>query len=99
MRETTLVTKIMICVATGAAASAFGSLQTRADQPQTCTEVQTYCMKLCSTAEPPAPATWSCEANRCSGLAECLNTGTYRIGTQYGHRPPNRTTYGPYEKK
>ena len=81
------------------AAALLASTAVYAEQLQTCTEVQAYCMRLCNGSTTPAPATWSCEANRCSGLAECLSTGTYRIGTQYGHRPPSRTTFGPYEKK
>lgn len=72
-----------------------------AQQPtqQTCTEAHAYCMQLCTNADTPPPAGWSCEADRCFGLKECLESGTYRIGTQFGHRPPRRTTFGPYERK
>ncbi len=70
-----------------------------AETIQTCTEAHAYCMRLCNGATTTPPPDWTCEEKRCFGLQECLNTGYYRIGTQYGHRPSNRTTYGPYEKK
>jgi hypothetical protein len=66
---------------------------------QTCSDVHAYCLSLCAKAPVAPPPTWVCEVDRCFGLQECLSTGQYRIGTQYGHRPSNRTSYGPYEKK
>lgn len=66
---------------------------------QTCTEVHTYCLKLCGNGQPTPPPTWTCEANRCTGLAECLATGQYKMGTQFGHHAPNRTSWGPFQKK
>ena len=70
-----------------------------AETMQTCSDAHAYCMRLCTNATLPPPPGWTCEVERCFGLPECLSTGHYRIGTQYGHRPSNRTTYGPYEKK
>ena len=71
----------------------------QAEEQQTCSEAHAYCMRLCDGSTTPSPPGWTCEANRCVGLQECLSTGIYRIGTQFGHHPPRRTTYGPYEKK
>jgi hypothetical protein len=65
----------------------------------TCSDVHAYCMRLCSNARIQPPAGWTCEANRCFGLQECLTTGHYKIGTQYGHPKSARDSYGPYEKK
>ena len=76
-----------------------GAVLAQAETQQTCSEAHAYCMRLCTGSTTPAPSGWTCEANRCFGLQECLSTGTYRIGTQYGHHTPRRTTYGPYEKK
>ena len=78
-----------------------GANQTRAQQPalQTCSDVHAYCLSLCARATVTPPPTWTCEANRCFGLQECLTSGHYRIGTQYGHRPSARDSYGPYEKR
>ena len=70
-----------------------------AEPMQNCSDAHAYCMRLCRGATPPPPQGWTCEVDRCFGLQECLTTGHYRIGTQFGHRPSNRTTYGPYEKK
>ena len=66
---------------------------------RTCSEVHAYCLKLCSNGTPPPPPEWTCEANRCVGLQECMNTGQYRMGTQFGHHPPRRTLWGPFERK
>ncbi len=70
-----------------------------AEAIQTCSDAHAYCMRLCNGATTTPPPDWTCEKDRCFGLQECLNTGNYRIGTQYGHRPSSRTVYGPYEKK
>lgn len=69
------------------------------DKLETCSEVHAYCMQLCGHGVPTPPADWKCEANRCNGLQECLATGIYKMGTQYGHRPPRRTDWGPFQKK
>ena len=66
---------------------------------KSCSEAQAYCMRLCTNAEPIPPADWKCEEKRCVGLGECLGTGIYKIGTQFGHHPPNKTSFGPYEKR
>jgi hypothetical protein len=66
---------------------------------RTCSDVHAYCMKLCAAAQPKPPPEWTCEANRCFGFAECLTTGQYKIGTQFGHRTSSKSSYGPYEKK
>ncbi len=73
----------------------------KAQQPtfETCSEVQAYCMQLCANGVPTPPADWKCEVNRCFGLQECLATGIYKMGTQYGHRPPRRTEWGPFQKR
>ncbi len=91
-------------VLTGGAAVVLGWLgvqSARAQSPalQTCSDVHAYCLSLCAKATVTPPPTWKCEVDRCFGLQECLSTGQYRIGTQFGHRPSNRTSYGPYEKK
>ena len=66
---------------------------------RTCSEAQAYCMKLCAAAEPTPPRDWKCEEKRCFGLGECLSTGNYKIGTQFGHHDPSKTSFGPYEKR
>ena len=73
--------------------------EAQVETQQTCSEAHAYCMRLCNGSTTPAPPGWTCEAERCVGLPECLTTGFYRIGTQYGHHAPRRTSYGPYEKK
>lgn len=72
-----------------------------AQQPelQTCTQVHSYCLNLCANGTPTPPPTWTCDANRCIGLQECLTTGEYRMGTQFGHHPPARSIWGPFQKK
>ena len=80
----------------GLVAPAWAQLQ---DDLKTGSEVHAYCLRLCTTATPPPPADWKCEANRCVGLQECLNTGQYRMGAQFGHHAPRRTLWGPFEKK
>ena len=85
-------------VGAGLAFSLTASAQSQ-DNLQTCTDVQTYCMRLCAAAVPPPPPDWTCAVNRCAGLTECLTSGHYRMGTQYGHHTPRRTTWGPFEKK
>ena len=87
--------------ATVAVIAFVGSQRARAQQAplQTCSDVHAYCLSLCAKATVTPPPTWVCEVDRCFGLQECLSTGQYRIGTQFGHRPSARTSYGPYEKK
>lgn len=80
-------------------ASSLEVAQAQQPDPKSCSEVHAYCMQLCGNGTPPPPPTWTCEANRCVGLAECVSTGFYKMGTQFGHRPPSRTSWGPFEKK
>lgn len=83
------------------AASLWSAGPVAAQQPrlETCSEVHAYCLQLCGNGVPTPPVDWKCEVNRCIGLEECLRTGSYRMGTQFGHRAPRRTEWGPFEKK
>ena len=90
----------MVLLAAIAMTAAHHPTQTaQAQALQTCSDVQAYCMQLCQNSKTPTPPEWTCEANRCYGLRECLTTGHYKIGTQYGHPKSTRESYGPYEKK
>ena len=73
--------------------------QAQAQTLQTCSDVHAYCMQLCQKSATAPPPEWTCEVNRCYGLKECLVTGHYKIGTQYGHPKSTRESYGPYDKK
>ena len=92
---------LVVVIAGAICVGGIGVLPAAAQQPslQTCSDVHAYCLSLCAKATVTPPPTWTCEVDRCYGLQECLSTGQYRIGTQFGHRPSSRTSYGPYEKK